>query len=308
MDELIKKSQELVKNNITGDHDDALIELLADAVLALLLIKPSLTLEVLPERLSKLNIIADKRKVLDMAHDDLGDYMEDDQLKNSNAAVIRQLSIDEEDELSEVRHLLVSLGDVNNYTDIICVLIHELTHLLRFSWSIYDSDSEVLKTKEGIGINIYDGKRQYLRRRNQYLEEGIVQFYANMATKELAGYIDDVDVSEIKTLAAFKKEIPNKKFNSYLLQTSLIEKLSFDMNFLELLEETFEEVESHSKLEKYFNSIMHSSTAFSRFSKLIDNVYLELVSKRYKSEIQENLLELNAMVQEYFYNMRQSRK
>lgn len=138
-------------------------------------------------------------------------------------------------------------------------------------------------------------------RRNQFLEEGIVQFYANMAIKELADYTLENDVQNVETLKTFKKEIRNKNLNTYLLQTSLIEKLSFDLKFFELLDETFEEMENHSKLEKYFNSIMNSSTAFSRLSKLIDTVYIGLVNGTDKILLQKNIIELNAIVQEYFF-------
>lgn len=301
MDELIKKSQELVRNNVSGEQDDILIELLGDAVLSLLLIKPTLMLEKLPECLRKLDIIADERSVLEIVHEDLGDYMEDGTLKNSAAAVIRELSVDNDDNLDEVKHLLVSLKGNSNYTDIICILSHELIHLLRFSWSTYDSKNEILKVKEGIEISTYDGKKGSLIRRNQFLEEGIVQFYANMAIKELADYTLENDVQNVETLKTFKKEIRNKNLNTYLLQTSLIEKLSFDLKFFELLDETFEEMENHSKLEKYFNSIMNSSTAFSRLSKLIDTIYMGLVNGTDKILLQKNIIELNAIVQEYFF-------
>lgn len=71
-----------------------------------------------------------------------------------------------------------------------------------------------------------------------------------MAIKELADYTLENDVQNVETLKTFKKEIRNKNLNTYLLQTSLIEKLSFDLKFFELLDETFEEMENHSKLEK----------------------------------------------------------
>ncbi len=122
-----------------------------------------------------------------------------------------------------------------------------------------------------------------------------------MAIKELADYTLENDVQNVETLKTFKKEIRNKNLNTYLLQTSLIEKLSFDLKFFELLDETFEEMENHSKLEKYFNSIMNSSTAFSRLSKLIDTVYIGLVNGTDKILLQKNIIELNAIVQEYFF-------
>lgn len=88
MNELIKNIQELVRNNIKKEFDDTLIELLSYAILALFLIKPSLVLEKLPEKLRSLKIIADTQRVIDMAHEDLEDYMEDETLSRSSAVVV----------------------------------------------------------------------------------------------------------------------------------------------------------------------------------------------------------------------------
>lgn len=46
---------------------------------------------------------------------------------------------------------------------------------------------------------------------------------------------------------------------------------------------------------------MNSSTAFSRLSKLIDTVYIGLVNGTDKILLQKNIIELNAIVQEYFF-------
>lgn len=106
VNELINNIQELVRNNIKKEFDDTLIELLSDAVLALFLIKPSLVLEKLPEKLRDLKIIADNRRVIDMAHEDLEDYMEDETLSRSSAAVVKLLEVDD-DIFNESRYLLV---------------------------------------------------------------------------------------------------------------------------------------------------------------------------------------------------------
>lgn len=304
MKDLFEKCQEIVKNNINGEFDDTLIEMLGDAVLALLLIKPSLVLEKLPDKLHELKIIADKRSVIDMAHEDLGDYMEDEALSRSSAAVVKLLEVDDNDVLKESKYLLVSLDAANNSTDIICILIHELTHLLRTSWSTYSKEQELMQTKSGIEISTYSGKTNQLKRRNQFLEEGIVQFYTNMAIKELAEYLEDGEINEIETLIRFKEEIVGRELNEYLVPTKLIERLAYDLRFKELLDETFEEEDNHSKLQKYFNSVMSSNTAFSEFSKLIDNFYLEAVSDCNTMKMQYNIMKLNAILQEYFSNFR----
>lgn len=304
MNELIEKCQDLVKNNINGEFDDSLIEMLGDAVLALFLIKPSLVLEKLPEKLQKLKIIADKRSVIDMAHEDLGDYMEDEALSRSSAAVVKLLEVDDNDVLKESKYLLVSLDAANNSTDIICILIHELTHLLRTSWSAYSKEQELMQTKSGIEISTYSGKTNQLKRRNQFLEEGIVQFYTNMAIKELAEYLEDTEICKNEVLMKFKEEIVGRELNEYLVPTKLIESLAYDLRFKELLDETFEEEETHSKLQKYFNEIMNSSTAFSDFSKLVDSVYLEAVNECNTLKMQNDILKLNSFIQKYFSNFR----
>lgn len=304
MNELVEKCQDLVKNNINGEFDDTLIEMLGDAVLALFLIKPSLVLEKLPEKLHDLKIIADNRSVIDMAHEDLGDYMEDEALSRSSAAVVKLLELDDEDILKESKYLLVSLDATNNSTDIICILIHELTHLLRTSWSTYSKEQELMQTKSGIEISTYSGKTNQLKRRNQFLEEGIVQFFTNMAIKELAEYLEDDEIYKNGTLIKFKEEIVARELNEYLVPTKLIERLAYDLRFKEFLDETFEEEETHSKLQKYFNDIMNSSTAFSDFSKLVDSVYLEAVNDCNTLKMQYEIMVLNTFIQKYFSNFR----
>lgn len=307
MDELISKSKEIIQENLRGNFEPTLVELLSDAFLAILLIKPTLALDKLPGLIRKLDIIADRRKVIDMAHEELDDYMEDEYLKMSNACVVRQVVVNDSDELVETRHLLVSLSNVSSYTEIICVLIHELIHLLRFSWSNYDTRTERLKTKEGISVNIFDVKNQQLKRKNQFLEEGIVQFYTNMAVEELTAYISDIDVTKIKTLEVFKKEIYTRKFETYLIQTTLLEKLSFDMRFRELLDETFSDTNGHSRLEKYFNEVMGSNSAFADFSKSIDRIYISLANDRkISSEVNRRIemMRLSFMVHEYFSHLK----
>lgn len=308
MDELIKKSQELVKDNIKEGMNETLIEVIADAVLALLLIKPSITLEKIPSILRNLDIIADERKVIEMAHADLGNYMEDYFLKHSDAAVIRELNVDDSDNFLEIKHLLISLRNDNDWTNIIFKLIHEFMHLLRFSWSNYDKEANILKIKNGIEIDTYFIDKQELTRKNQYLEEGIAQFYTNMATKELANFLENKNVSNIKTLNCFKKEFPKLEFNLYLVQTSLIEKLTYDMNFFELLEETFKEEECNSKMEKYFNKIMNYEDAFSSLTRLVDDIYLALVNGSNQLAIKYGILQLNYIVGEYFKNLKNQSK
>lgn len=125
-----------------------------------------------------------------------------------------------------------------------------------------------------------------------------------MAVRELTEYLEDPEISKIETLMKFKEEIACRELSEYLVPTKLNEKLTYDLKFKELLDETFEEEETHSKLQKYFNSIMNSSTAFSTFSKLIDSVYFEAIYDCNTEKMQYDIFKLNAILEEYFSNFR----
>ena len=125
MENLILKSKEIVEANIGMEVDSELIELISLAMSALVLLKPEQTLEKMPNILKELDIIADSRTALDIAHEDLGDYMDDDMLKKSSAAVIREIVADDDmSKSSEKSHLIVSLNHRCNVTEIFCDLIH----------------------------------------------------------------------------------------------------------------------------------------------------------------------------------------
>lgn len=303
MNELIKCSRELVRGSVDSRFDDILVELITNSVLALLLIKPDLTKKKLPEQLRRINIIADQRSVIDMAHEDLGNYMNDEQLKISDACVLSEYAI-EDGQLLEKKYLLISLSEDADYTDIISVLIHEFIHLLRSTWSVWING--VLESKEGLCINYFDIKNNSFKRKNCWLEEGIVQYYTNMAIDTLTAYLEGVDIGDNPILDDFKTNIFYKEKNHYKLQTTMVEKLALDEKFLEYLDETFIETEEISKLENYFNEIMGAENAFSSFSYFIDCLYLQHGSDSEENKL--NVMYLCGILQDFFTNIEKKRR
>jgi hypothetical protein len=220
MDELLIKSKDLVNNNLKDTVDSHTLELMQYAVCGLLLTIPEVTIERLPKILNELDIYAKDKSVLDIAHEDLENYSEDDLLKYSDACVTRSLFIDDETkEITEKRSLLVSLKFGCSDFQRIFKINHELIHLLRF-FGIVQSD-EKLRIRDGISVSNYNINTNELKRRNYFFEEGIVQTFNNKAMRNLAEYLID---EKINTSIShnFLGEIKDYKFNDYIIATGII--------------------------------------------------------------------------------------
>lgn len=296
MDELFDRSYQLVKENIADNIDSTIIELLTNSVLALFLIKPNLILNKIPSILNELNIIIDHCDLSDIAFEKFHYHIEENEIDSSVACVVREAIIEEGFNLTEKRHLIISLDNITSYYEVILVLIHELIHLLRFSWIRYENGKVI--TKNGLYINTYDCERQKEERANYYLEEGIVQYYANIAISELITYYDDMSLKK-GALNSFKLGQESLEISSCFVQTALIKKLTVDQEFAKLLEDTFEEDTIISKLENYFNNIMTSDEAFENFSKLMDEAYIDLTSGNGISVNNSSLINLGTITNQF---------
>ena len=84
--------EKMIDDNINGSIDSYVRELLTMAVMAIVLDNGEYAYEKLPTILQRLNIYAEDKSVLDIAHDELGNYSEDDELRDADASATRSLS------------------------------------------------------------------------------------------------------------------------------------------------------------------------------------------------------------------------
>lgn len=280
--ELINKCRELVKNNIKDTVDESVIEYISLSIMALKLTLPENITSKLPKILNKLNIYALNKTVLEIAHDELGNYMEDNSLSHADAAVTRSLKIDDEMEtIDEDWNLLISLKKNKEIHEIIGKIIHELIHLLRFNGIRQEGNN--IKLLDGISNASITLEPLTVKRKHYYLEEGIVQTYTNMAMKTLYEYSIN---SKIKydLLDEYKKEMKQYNYSDYLLETEIIKMLSNNTHINNLLLETFNEKNIPCSLANYYNNVMDDNTAFTRLSRKLDNV---------SNSVRDNDIELN---------------
>ena len=278
--ELINKCRELVKNNIKDTVDESVIEYISLSIMALKLTLPENITSKLPKILNKLNIYALNKTVLEIAHDELGNYMEDDSLSHADAAVTRSLKIDDEAKtIDEDWNLLISLKKNKQTHEIIGKIIHELVHLLRFNGIKQEGNN--IKLLDGISNASITLEPLTVKRKHYYLEEGIVQTYTNMAMRTLYEYSKNI---KNPILEEYKKEMKQYNYSDYLLETEIIKLLSSNNNINNLLLESFNEKNMPSSLANYYNRIMDDNTAFTRLSRKLDNV---------SNSVRDNDIELN---------------
>lgn len=97
MEEILENSRKLVIDNIRCELDEKTIDILVAATTAILLRKPEVALEKLPDIFRKLNVIADEnRTTLEIVHEELGDYTNDHKHRNCCACVVRAVTGDTE--------------------------------------------------------------------------------------------------------------------------------------------------------------------------------------------------------------------
>lgn len=274
MEEILENSKKLVVSNLKCDLNEKTIDILVAATTAILLRKPEVALEKLPDIFSRLNVIADEnRTTLEIAHEDLGDYTNDHNHSNCYACVVRAIHGDEEKmDYTEDKTLILSLKKANESAPaLIEKATHELYHLLRSKG--IEKNERSLKIKDGISTVYYNVDKKSKLRKHEQFEEGIVQRYTNESLKLLYENIKDYNVEKQSLLGSFKRQFNTYQSNSYYLHTLLLDELCTDSNFASLMDDTFTEEQMPSRLITYYNDVMASSTAFTSLSKSLNACY-----------------------------------
>lgn len=273
MEKLLCSCKKLINDNYKDELDEDVLNILSVALLALYLKDPKMAEERLPGILQDLTIYTENRTVLEMAHDRLGDYQDDNLLRDSKAAVIRTLQIDDDNmEAYETRNLLIDMrNSKTNVVRVIHNIVHEFTHLYRFG-GLESSDSEV-KAYDGISLARYNKEKGTLSRKHHQLEEGIVQRFTHQTLDLFHEYLKDQDLDKDSLLYTFKCNYPSQYDDCYLLQTSFLDILCQDKKFSEAVDESFHNITFPSKVSTYYNSVMGTGTSFSLLSRNVDKCY-----------------------------------
>lgn len=274
MKEILENSRKLVTSNIKCDLDEKTIDILVAATTAILLRKPETALEKLPAIFSRLNVIADEnRTTLEIAHEELGDYTNDHKHSNCYACVVRVINGDTENmDYTEDKTLILSLKKANESAPaLIEKATHELYHLLRSKG--IEKNGRSLKIKDGISTVYYNVDKKSMLRKHEQFEEGIVQRYTNESLKLLYENIKNCNVGKHSLLGNFKRKFNTYHSDAYYPHTLLLDELCTDLDFSILMDYTFSEEETPSKLITYYNNVMGSSTAFTALSKSLNDCY-----------------------------------
>lgn len=279
MKEILNSSRQLVIDNYRGDLSEEVLDIVSVAVMALFLKDQEMAQRKLPNILQNITIYADQMSVVDMAHERLNNYQEDNRLINSNAAVSRRLDISEDTDefISEDRSLLIDMrNSKHSVVRIIHNMIHEFTHLYRFG-GVEDSSDEI-KIFDGISVARYNKNKRTVSRKYYQLEEGIVQRYTNQTLELLYESLKDDKLDKDSLLYTFRRRYKTDFDDPYILQTSMVECLCENKNFSDAIDDSFDDFSFPSKAAVYYNSLMGSGTSFSYFSRHLDKCYENVCS------------------------------
>lgn len=276
MEKLINSYKKLILDNYQGELDDRVLDIMSIAVMTLYLKDAKLAEEKLPSILQNIIVYAEDRSVLEIAHDRLNNYQNDEYLKDSKAGVTRCLDVDEEDNsISEKRALLIDTQDFReNTVMIIHNVVHEFTHLYRFG-GVENNENEI-KVYDGISLSRYNKIKKTLTRKHYQLEEGIVQRYTHQALDLLYEFLDGEKLENDSPLYIFRRNYPSQYDDCYLVQTTLLDYLCNDKEFSDCVDRSFYDIVFPSHVANYYNSVMDSSTSFSFFSRNLDKCYAEI--------------------------------
>lgn len=276
MDSIRLKCRKMVDDNVAGEIDEDVRELLTIAVMAIVINKEKIALQKLPTILQRLNIFAENKSVLEIAHERLGNYSEDDALRYADASATRMLEIDEENgTIEEQFNLLISLTDIErkNTANMIEKITNGLIHLMRYG-TIESNDSSI-SIKDGISTMTFSKKNRKLRKKHFTLEGGVTQYYTLQSLDKLYNFIENEYISDDAYLNKFKTEYKSHQSACYLFPVTVVELLCEDQQFRRLLDESFEESKGPSKVALYYNEVMHDGSAFTFLSHQIDCCTIE---------------------------------
>ncbi len=270
MNELYEKCQSLVNANLKENIDKENLNVLYASVLAIFLLKPELTLKKLPNILNSLNLIVGNKSVLNLAIDNIEGIDDIEILKAAGAVITRNINYDEETgNLSLDKYLILSKDNKKiNKAEAVMKITHELFHLLRHG-NITKNDKEI-KDIEGISINTFNLETKELKRKHMQLEEAIVQSYTNEALNLLKDYLNNNNINDF--LKSLQKELISFSYSAYDIHLNILNIYKRNPKIEELIDDTFENYETPSKLAIYINSVMTSSSAFTKMSRNLDKL------------------------------------
>lgn len=273
MKELYDKCQRIILDNYNGDLNNDVLEILTVSLMALFLHNQKLTVDKTSAVFRDIKIFADKKSVVEIVREYLGD--ENCTNENMGACVVRGYEKDDiTGKISEKKSLVISLTNYEEkVVDVVEKVIHEFTHLLRDGgFSVNGSE---IKLRNGISIirfsDYNDPSSQKMK--HFFFEEGIVQRYAEQAFSTLYEFIKDEDVDENCLLGRIKNEYLTKSRSPYEIQVRAIDALCEDENFSQLIDESFDDFSTPSKVSIYYNNKMRNSIAFTSLSREFDNCF-----------------------------------
>lgn len=269
MDKLYRKCRYIIANNV-ATYDSGVINVLSLSLMSLFLTMNEKDVRELISKLPTLRIYSDNRSVIDVAHKELNNYRNDDDLRFAVAALIREVYF-KDGKPYETRNMIIPRKNINdNPIEVVEATTHELVHLLRYG-DTYVSNGEYL-TFDGIAqkrLNIAKGETQ---QKNKILEESIVQKQAKDSTQALLEYLDSVHTFN-RTVNRMKKKKESYESLIYDIPVHLLEMFYDNPEFKELVSETYA---SHSskRLESYYNTVMGDSQAFTKLNDAFDVLFL----------------------------------
>ena len=280
MDQLLKKSKELVDSNIKEGQNKDILELLYATTAALILKKPKLSFERLPLIFRELKILASEKTIAEMIDEYEEKTFLEENLVFCDAAVLRNFVFDsDKNTIEETITLLLSYTPDTTSVKFFKMTLHEFFHMLRYSMA--SKEDQQVKVKNGIEFFTFDLHNNTSIRHHRSLEDSIVQKYTNEAATGLENYLnlcENLEGNEL--LKRFQKEALHQQYNPYAIGTFLLDQLCLDPTFAELIDETFEEAEIPSQAEMYYDDVMNEKNAFNTHSKTLDIFQQKFLSRQ----------------------------
>jgi len=267
MDRLFYMCQKIVETT-TQVKDQETIDLIASSILSLVINRGYDVLEKIPDILRNTIVISDNRSVLDVQHQVIHNFKEDDELRNANACVTRKFKF-ENNQYKEDRYLIIPkksiridpIGTIEKTT-------HELIHLLRYKDATREGDNLVFV--EGIATKTIDLKSGITYRRFYTIEETIVQEAAKRATEDLLAYSSELK-PQSSMFTRIERQKPTYRSIIYEPHVKFFEQFLEDGEFKRLVNESFRTY-SPKGLSRYYNEVMDDNGAFSKLSNIYNKM------------------------------------
>ena len=272
MEELLKKSEEILTNNIGCYLEPETKEILTLSILGVILVKGKEAIDKFPKVLQTLTVISDKRSVVEIAHQELGNYNEDEKLSLADACMTRTIE-NKNGKIEEQRTLIISsLGQkASTVISQVTISMHEFFHLLRFG-KVEQTQSGFI-IHDGVSHAVVDDKLNLKRRKHFYIEEGIVENNTQEGIEQLKVFLQDYNAKGNPTIECCKKALSQNGYEYYghEMAKELVSSLYRDPEFKDKANNLEGQCSRPSALSKYFDSIVGFGS-FNAFSKKFDEL------------------------------------